>query len=115
MAGIATAVSTLGSSTFSVSGDTNFFVRVSSYVDDIEAAIPDTSSYTGWQVDHGLYNGDALDANDTDNDGIRQLEEFAFGGDPNSQDISVLPNSSLVEDGGSNYTRTHHELCFWKS
>ena len=106
LAGIATAVSSPGSSTFSISReikDSNFFVRVSSYVDDIEAAIPDTSSYSGWQIDHSLYGNDALDTADTDNDGVRQLEEFAYGGNPHFQDINILPSSALVEDGGSTY------------
>ncbi|MDG1300662.1 MAG: hypothetical protein P8R37_03650, partial [Opitutae bacterium] len=40
---------------------------------------------------------------DTDDDGINQLHEFAFGGDPNVNDISILPTHSLLEDSGSTY------------
>ena len=32
-----------------------------------------------------------------------QLLEFAFGGDPNVNDLSILPTHELVEDGGSSY------------
>jgi hypothetical protein len=103
LAGLATLVSTVGSATFSTSGDVNYFVRIENYASAIEAAIPDTETYSGWQTDHSLYGADANNTADTDNDGIGQLHEFAFGGDPNENDLSILPTHELVEDGGSIY------------
>ena len=92
-------------STFGIfnSRDRNFFVRISSYSYAIEAAIPDTGTYAGWKTDHSLYGADADNTADTDNDGISQLHEFAFGGDPNVNSISILPTHRLVEDNGSTY------------
>ncbi len=104
LAGLTTVVSTNGSSTFSDStGDTNYFVRITAYASDIEAAIPDTNTYSGWKIDHGLYGNDALDTADTDGDGISQLLEFAFLGDPNESDRSILPGSTLTQENGSTY------------
>lgn len=92
-------------STFGIfnSRDRNYFVRISSYASAIEAAIPDTDTYAGWKTDHSLYGADADNTADTDDDGISQLHEFALGGDPNENDLSILPTHSLVEDGGSSY------------
>ena len=83
--------------------DLNYFVRISSYASEIEAAIPDTSTYSGWKIDHSLYDTDALDTADTDGDGINQLLEFALGGDPNQSDVNILPTSQLVKDGNETY------------
>lgn len=85
------------------SGGGTHFVEISTYKTDIEDEIPDLSTYSGWKVDHSLYAGDADDNADTDDDGIGQLHEFAFGGDPNENDISILPTFELTEDGGSTY------------
>lgn len=101
----AVAAQTSGTSTSSFDNNTDFngFVRISSYASAIEAAIPDTDTYAGWKTDHSLYGADADNTADTDDDGISQLHEFAFGGDPNVNDISILPTHSLVEDNGSTY------------
>jgi autotransporter-associated beta strand protein len=64
---------------------------------------PDQSQYEGWKIFHGLSGNDALDAADTDFDGIGQLLEFAVGGDPNDNNLGILPSLSLVDDGGSTY------------
>lgn len=64
---------------------------------------PDQTQYAGWKLYHSLAGNDALDTADTDADGIGQLHEFALGGDPNENDLSILPTHSLVEDGGSSY------------
>jgi hypothetical protein len=105
LAGLTTLTSATGSSTFDVAGqgDLNLFVRISTYAADIEAAIPDIETYSGWKVDHILYGTDAEDSADTDDDGIGQLLEFAFGGDPHENDISILPRHGLTEDSGSTY------------
>ena len=63
----------------------------------------DQTQYAGWKLYHSLAGNDALDTADTDADGIGQLHEFALGGDPNENDLSILPTHSLVEDGGSSY------------
>lgn len=101
----AVAGQTSGASTSSFDNNTDFngFVRISTYASAIEAAIPDTDTYGGWQTDHSLYGNDALADADTDGDGIGQLHEFAFGGDPNDNDLSILPTNELTEDGGSTY------------
>ncbi len=83
--------------------DMNFFVQVSTYASQIEAVIPDISTYSGWKIDNSLYGNDAEHESDTDLDGVEQLLEFALGGDPNTNDIDILPSLSLVENGGSNY------------
>lgn len=94
--------STFGSGT-SFSSDQNFFVRIGSYASDIEAAIPNTDTLSGWKLDHSLYGADADNSADTDLDGVEQILEFALGGDPNENDISISPTYALVEDGGSTY------------
>lgn len=81
----------------------NYYLRISSYASAIEAEIPDHTTLSGWKVDHSLYNADADNDADTDADGIGQLLEFALGGDPNVNDISILPTHALVADGGSTY------------
>ena len=83
--------------------DLNFFVHISSYVSKIEEAIPSLSTYSGWKIDHSLYGTDAINSADTDGDGINQLLEFALGGDPNKNDISILPDYQLVEDNNETY------------
>lgn len=104
IAGIATAVQTNGSSTFDdLAGDANYFVRIKTYAADIEAAIPDLDTYSGWKVDHSLYDADANDSADTDGDGIPQLLEYALGGDPKQMDLSILPTQQVVDDGGTEY------------
>jgi hypothetical protein len=104
LAGITTSVETNGSSTFSDgSGDSIFFVRLTEYAQEIEAVIPDITSLADWKVDHSLYGADAENNADTDFDGISQLLEFAFGGNPNASDTSILPIHELVEDSSSTY------------
>jgi hypothetical protein len=103
LAGIATLVETASSSTFSDSGDLNYFVRISSLATEIEAAIPDTETYSGWKVDYSLYDNAALDTADEDGDGLALLHEFAFGGDPTENDPSRLPIGQLIQDTGNTY------------
>jgi len=105
LAGLATAVSTADSSTFGtfLNWDRNYFVRISSYSAGVEAAIPDTSTLSGWKIDHSLYGAGADNDADPDFDGIPQLLEFAFGGDPNQSDPGILPTAALVEEGGNTY------------
>ena len=81
----------------------NFFVQVSTYASQIEAVIPDISTYSGWKIDNSLYGNEAEDEADTDFDGLEQLLEFAFGGDPNKNDLDILPILSLVEYGGNTF------------
>jgi hypothetical protein len=103
LAGISTLVQTQNTSTFSASGDANYYVRIQNHASSIEAAIPDTETYSGWQTDNSLYGADADDTADTDNDGANQLQEFAFAGDPWSNESDILPTSTTVEDGGQTY------------
>ena len=104
LAGLATSVQASGSSIFSYSNNfENYFIRIRSYASQIEDAIPDLSVYTGWQIDHGLYNNNADDTADTDYDGVTQLLEFALGGDPNQADHNLLPVEQITEISGNRY------------
>ena len=108
LAGLATSVQASGSSIFSFATNNsnnskNYFIRIRSYASQIEDAIPDLSVYTGWQIDHGLYNDDAEDTADTDYDGVTQLLEFALGGDPNQADHNLLPVEQITEISGNRY------------
>ena len=103
LAGLAATVSTNGSSTFGATGDKNYFVRIGSYAADIEAAIPDTTIYSDWAVDHGLYGADAEPTADPDGDGVPNLLEFAFGGNPQVNDSSVLPQQGMTTENGETY------------
>jgi hypothetical protein len=40
---------------------------------------------------------------DPDGDGIKNLLEQAFGGDPEAQDLDILPLNETIEDGGNSY------------
>ena len=107
LAGIAATLTTISGSNTSTfdaaSSDSNYYVRIKSYTADIEAAIPDPTTYAGWKVDHSLYGADANDDADTDGDGIPQLIEFALGGDPRRAGMDILPTRQVTEDGGSDY------------
>ena len=108
LAGLATLVQAGGSSIFSFATNNsinykNYFVRIRSYASQIEAAIPDLSVYSEWQIDHSLYNSDAEDTADTDYDGVTQLLEFALGGDPNQAEQNILPVEQITEISGNRY------------
>ena len=108
LAGLATLVQAGGSSIFSFATNNsinykNYFVRIRSYASQIEAAIPDLSVYSEWQIDHSLYNSDAEDTADTDYDGVTQLLEFALGGDPNQAEQNLLPVEQITEISGNRY------------
>ncbi|WOO39975.1 hypothetical protein [Rubellicoccus peritrichatus] len=98
LAGLATLVtqqegadtSTFGGGFFN-RGDQNLFVRISSYVSAILAAVPDTSTFTGWITDHGIYNADASIDADPDFDGLTNLLEFAFNSDPGAPSVEDSP------------------------
>ena len=99
--------STFGFSFDSYPPDLNYFVRISTYIDEIEAVLadppPDPSTYSGWKLTQGLEGADALDTADTDGDGIVQLLEFALGGNPNQSDIEIYPTSQLVTESEKTY------------
>ena len=105
LAGLTTAVQTSNSSRFGqpTDGDLNFFVRIAAFASAIEAEIPDLTTYTGWTIDHSLYGADALEASDTDDDGLTQLEEFALGSDPRKASFAANPTQHLVEDSGNRF------------
>lgn len=108
LAGIATAVSTAGSSTFAASyatKDINYFVQLSAYREAIEALIPELDTYEGWAIDNSLYNQNALANTDIDGDQLSQLMEFAFGTDPNLPDLGHLPESYLELEGNEMYLK----------
>ena len=104
LAGITTAVTTFGSSTFANftgTQDSNYFVRVSQYQQTILNNIPDTSTYSGWAIDNSLYGTDAETTADPDGDGLDNQSEFELGSDPNDIDTSNdgLNDQALVDYG----------------
>ena len=104
LAGITTAVTTFGSSTFANftgTQDSNYFVRVSQYRQTILNNIPDTSTYSGWAIDNSLYGTDAETTADPDGDGLDNQTEFNLGSDPNDNDTSNdgLSDQALVDYG----------------
>ena len=104
LAGITTAVTTFGSSTFANftgTQDSNYFVRISQYKQTILNNIPDTSTYSGWAIDNSLYGTDAETSADPDSDGLDNQKEFNLGSDPNDIDTSNdgLSDQALVDYG----------------
>ncbi len=104
LAGITTAVTTFGSSTFANftgTQDSNYFVRVSQYRQTILNNIPDTSTYSGWAIDNSLYGTDAETTADPDGDGLDNQTEFNLGSNPNDSDTSNdgLSDQALVDYG----------------
>lgn len=104
LAGITTAVTTFGSSTFANftgTQDSNYFVRVSQYRQTILNNIPDTSTYSGWAIDNSLYGTNAETTADPDGDGLDNQTEFNLGSDPNDIDTSNdgLSDQALVGYG----------------
>ncbi|KRP34756.1 MAG: hypothetical protein ABS34_12450, partial [Opitutaceae bacterium BACL24 MAG-120322-bin51] len=69
----------------------------------LQLQVVDQTNYTDWKLYYNLSGNDALNTADTDSDGIAQLLEFAFGGNPNINDSSILPTHALVEESGSSY------------
>ena len=98
LAGITSAVSTFGSSTFaqfSGSQDANYFVRISQYRQTILNNIPDSSTYSGWAIDQSLYGADAETTADPDADGLDNQTEFNIGTNPTLADT----DSDGLSDG----------------
>ena len=87
--------------------DLNYFVRISSYIDEIAAAMvdtpPDPMTYAGWILEQGLANDDAEVDADTDGDGMVQLLEFALGGNPSLSDNEIYPASQLITVDNSTF------------
>lgn len=102
LSGLATVVTSQNnpplSSTFNVgTGDSNFYVRISSYASTINNLLPDLSTFAGWAYDNALQAGSDGPADDPDLDGLTNLEEFAFGTDPRLVDIELQP--TVAYDG----------------
>jgi hypothetical protein len=107
LSGLATLVSVDGSSTFgstsgfgplaTFSGDANYYVRISSYAAQIEAVLPDLSTFAGWVYDNALSGADAASTADPDADGMTNLEEFAYGTDPRTWDAQLGPQVAQVD------------------
>lgn len=105
LAGITTAVTTFGSSTFANfagTHDSNYFVRVSQYRQAIMDNMPDNSTYSGWAIDNSLYGTNAETTADPDGDGLDNQTEFNLGSDPNDIDTS--------NDGFSDRALVDYEL-----
>ena len=66
----------------------------------LSAAPP--APYEIWALDYGLYDADAASDADPDLDGLKNLAEYAFGGNPtNAASQGVQPQ--LMDDGGLKY------------
>jgi hypothetical protein len=60
--------------------------------------------YDTWASSFGLDPAtDGAPTADPDGDGIQNLLEQAFGGDPNANNINILPVSEILEDNGQSY------------
>ena len=63
--------------------------------------------------DYSLWSSEAFSAStpidqrnaddDPEKDGIKNLLEQAFGGDPESQDVGILPTSTTIQEGNNTY------------
>ena len=107
LAGITTAVSTFGSSTFSNftgTQDSNYFVRISQYKQAILSTLPDTTTYSGWAIDNSLYGSEAVATADPDGDGLDNQFEFNLNTNPNLSDTDSdgLSDSEEVNTYQSN-------------
>ena len=107
LAGITTAVSTFGSSTFSNftgTQDSNYFVRISQYRQAILSTLPDTTTYSGWAIDNSLYGTEAAATADPDGDGLDNQFEFNLNTNPNLSDTDSdgLSDSEEVSTYQSN-------------
>ena len=106
LAGIAALVSTNESSTFSgsiFSRDSNTYVQLSQYRETIQSHIPDTSTYSGWLVDHSLYGAESDYQSDTDNDGMPQILEYAFQTNPNEAEPERAPYHYIDSTNSEDY------------
>ena len=106
LAGIAALVSTNESSTFSgsiFSRDSNTYVQLSQYRETIQSHIPDTSTYSGWLVDHSLSGAESDYQSDTDNDGMPQILEYAFQTNPNEAEPERAPYHYIDSTNSEDY------------
>lgn len=66
-------------------------------------AVPGTDPYLVWADGHGLSGDEAKRTADGDIDGLLNLFEYAFGGNPTVDDAAaVSPKAGMVQLGGSN-------------
>lgn len=101
LSGVATFVTlqnaTPPSSTFNTfNGDLNAYARISSYADEINALLPDLSTYAGWVFDNALNETEDAPFDDPDFDGLVNLLEYAFGTNPREADAQKAPRITRV-------------------
>ena len=63
-------------------------------------AVLDQSIYEGWSAGFGLFGADAADDFDYDGDGLDNLGEYAFGGNPTNPE-SMGEQPAVIMDGGA--------------
>ncbi|WP_168442548.1 CBM96 family carbohydrate-binding protein [Pontiella desulfatans] len=83
-------------------------IRIGRTVDDV---LPDSSeppapvpAYDTWSDEFGLVGAETNYFAQTDTDGMNQLLEYGLGGNPTNDDAdAVMPASSMIEIGGTNW------------
>ena len=83
------------------SDPTDVAPEIAPFTDPV-AATPPTSEYEKWADDHNLPAGMDLPGSDPDNDKQSNLEEFYFGGDPNTYDLPASLEIAVVPNAGGN-------------
>jgi len=70
-----------------------------------------SGGYDAWAESYGLYGDDAAETNDVEPDGLNNLMEYAFGGNPTNADAALVkPMVSTLVDGGTNwFYHVHNE------
>ncbi len=74
-------------------------------IDNLAIFGSELANFEGWAMTYGLEGDDALNTADPDGDGLNNLAEYAFGGNPtNSGNIGRQPNiGGVLEDSGTCY------------
>ena len=71
---------------------------------ELQALVSGRTPSEKWSIDYGLTGDDALAGADPDGDGVDNLCEYAFGGDPtNAANRGIASSCGIVDSGGTNW------------
>ena len=73
-------------------------------IDNVAIAITAAENYDVWAAKHGLYGSNAWSSADIEPDGVDNASEYLFGGDPTTDDASVILPVAGIEGGWMNYS-----------
>lgn len=74
--------------------------RGGTWIDNVRLEIIEMS-FESWVVDYGLFGSNALSSTDYDLDGMDNLLEYAFGGNPTNSDAAVMLPTQTISDGAT--------------